>query len=162
MARLELQNLSKHYGPTVAVRELDAVRQLVSGRPSGFCELGGHCVGTFIAIEADGRVTHCDKYTGDPDYEFGNLLTQSLKHLLSGDRAHAIARRATAGMPQSQVCRHHALCQGGCPHERYMRAGPRTRGCCGLAPLFEFYEAQPREPDLDRDRQAIAGPQEQP
>lgn len=129
--------------PVVAVRELEAVRRLAEGRPSDFCELGGNCVGSFIAIEADGRVTHCDKYTGDADYTFGNLHADSLARLLSGPQAQAIARRAAASAPVPGACRHQALCQGGCPHERYVRGDDGARSCCGLAPLFDVYATMP-------------------
>jgi uncharacterized protein len=125
--------------PSVDVRELAAVRKLTSGRPSGFCELGGNCVGAFISIEADGRVSHCDKYTGDPTYVYGNLLEEDLAGLLKGERARDIARRAYAGLPGMQACRHFALCQGGCPHERYVRAPGAGDACCGMGPLFDLF-----------------------
>lgn len=127
----------------VEVRELAAARRLVSGKPAGFCELGGNCVGTFISIEADGRVSHCDKYTGDAAYEYGNLFETGLDELLRGPRAQEIAERAYAGLPGLEGCRHFTLCQGGCPHERYVRAEREFVDCCGMAPLFDALGRSP-------------------
>ncbi|UXH76373.1 radical SAM/SPASM domain-containing protein [Roseateles amylovorans] len=130
----------------VHLRELDAVQQLVSGKPSGFCELGGNCVGAFISIEADGRVSHCDKYTGDATYVYGNLFETDLGDLLRSERAQSIARRADAGLTRLRACRHFALCQGGCPHERYLQPSGEQGTCCGMGPLFDLFEAPALRP----------------
>lgn len=134
---LEVEVARRRVGSTVLVRELDAVRRLLEGRQSGFCELAGNCVGSFVSVDPDGAVSHCDKYLGDETYVLGSLTDQSLRQILAGPRTVAIRRAAQDQLDSLRACPHFRLCQGWCPHERYVDGTFAEAGCCGLAPLFE-------------------------
>ena len=127
-------------GADVAIREVDAIGRLLDSEQSGFCELAGNCVGHFVAVDPDGSVSHCDKYLGDEAYVLGNLVTDDLSDILRGARAAGLRARASAEVRSLAGCRWSALCQGWCPHERYVDATWSAEGCCGLAPLFEHLE----------------------
>lgn len=127
-------------GPWIAIREIDGPRQLIDGNPSGFCELAGNCVGHFITVDADGDVSHCDKYVGDDAYSLGNLNDAPLDAILEGARTAAVRRTAASmAVDAASACQHKRLCQGWCPHERYVarNSGETDATCCGLAPLFD-------------------------
>ena len=126
-------------GCTLAVREIEAVRNLLSDRPSGFCELAGNCVGHFITVEANGDLSHCDKYVGDPQYTVGNLHDTSLDALIDGPAMRRIRAEAQRTAPRGDACRFRHLCQGWCPHESYV-SGRSGAACCGLGTLFEALE----------------------
>lgn len=122
-------------GPAVQIREIDSVARLLAGEGSGFCELAGSCVGTFISVDGAGDVSHCDKYVGDPAYVGGNLWREPLDAILKGPRFAAMAAKATEGILSEAGCAYSRLCRGWCPHERYVAAS--EGGCCGLSPLFD-------------------------
>jgi uncharacterized protein len=122
-------------GHAIQIREIDSVAKLLDGEGSGFCELAGSCVGTFISVDGAGDVSHCDKYVGDPAYIGGNLWQESLDAILKGPRFAAMAAKATEGILSEAGCAYSRLCRGWCPHERYVAAS--EGGCCGLSPLFD-------------------------
>lgn len=127
--------------PWIGVREIDAISALLQAKPSGFCELAGSCVGSFVTVEANGDVAHCDKYVGDPAFIAGNLNDQSLDEILMGEPMSRIASRSYTGCEGYSECKYQGLCQGWCPHERYVNDDSRSSNCCGLSPLFETMES---------------------
>jgi uncharacterized protein len=122
------------------IRELDAVDRLLHGRQSGFCELAGNCVGHFISVDPNGDVSHCDKYVGDPNYVLGNLKRTPLVDILDGPQAAAVRASANEQLGAMRKCAYFRLCQGWCPHERYVDTSYREEACCGLADLFEHVQ----------------------
>lgn len=128
----------------VNVRELDAVANVLRGVPSQFCELAGNCVGTFVSVDANGDVSHCDKYVGDGDYVVGNLNEHRLSEILRSERMRAVAERAYAPLKGLSSCPFFTMCQGWCPHERYV-APMTSRPCCGLSALFEHLQKRGQE-----------------
>lgn len=124
-------------GDRVAIREVDSVRRTLQRQQSGFCELAGNCVGHFIAIDPDGSVSHCDKYLGDPAYTLGNLSRTGLRDILAAPPVVRIRRQAQAPLDEVSACRWYELCQGWCPHERYVDSTWGSDGCCGLGPLYD-------------------------
>ncbi|MGQ0699908.1 MAG: radical SAM protein [Panacagrimonas sp.] len=126
--------------PWIAVREIDAAERLLRQTPSGFCELAGNCVGHFVTVDADGSVSHCDKYVGDESYCLGNINNRTLDEILLGAKTNSVRQTAAAvSVPENSQCPHRHLCQGWCPHERYVSVNSDdiNPACCGLAPLFE-------------------------
>lgn len=134
---LRMSELRARSGTGIGIRELDATRRLIEGAPSGFCELVGSCIGHYITIDPDGSVSHCDKYVGADDYVLGNLNRQPLVEILTGTRVETLRLRNRAELEAVRSCRWFGLCQGWCPHERFVDQGYRERGCCGLDGLFE-------------------------
>lgn len=136
--------------PSIAIREIDAAERLLSGVASGFCEMAGNCVGHFVTVDSNGSVSHCDKYVGDEDYTLGNLNDETLESILGGSRTASIRERATSlAVADSSSCPYRPLCQGWCPHERYVavNSGTRDDHCCGLSPLFAaLQEMHPSNP----------------
>lgn len=133
---LAIDRVRRREGSSVAVRELDAVGRLVRGASGGFCELVGSCIGHYVTIDPDGTVAHCDKYVGADEFVLGNLGAESLRDILSGPRVRLLRARNAQELDAVRGCRWFDLCQGWCPHERFVDEGYRDRGCCGLEGLF--------------------------
>lgn len=126
--------LSGRY-PWVTVREIDEPLTALRGGTPAHCELLGNCQGSVVSLEPDGRLSHCDKYLGDPEYELGTDLATAFK----GPRIAALRKSDKVAKARLTGCRWHAMCRGWCPHERHLqeRLTGQPARCCGLAPLFE-------------------------
>ncbi|HEV7455640.1 MAG TPA: radical SAM protein [Roseococcus sp.] len=123
-------------------RELDALYLAYKGRPTGFCELNGPCLGDYFAIEADGRAMHCDKFLGAEDYVLGNILETGFAAMRASRPMHKLQQREAARRAALKDCRWYGHCQGWCPHEaRIATLRGVANGCCGLAPVFEHFAA---------------------
>ncbi|MEU4848278.1 radical SAM/SPASM domain-containing protein [Streptomyces gilvosporeus] len=129
-----------HGDPTIRVREFDGLLNRLSDRRSTVCTLAGDCFGRYYLVEPDGEVAHCDLFVGDPAYTVGNVLSDSFTSFRDGPaliRLRGANDRALAGM---RDCPDFAVCNGWCPHERYIasRHDPEfTADCCGLRELIQ-------------------------
>lgn len=127
------------YAERIWIRELGGlVRQLAGGKPES-CVFAGDCFGGFLTIEPSGDVSACDKYVGDQDYHFGNLLSESLSMVLSSGRLTQVRADNAEAVAITKECRWFSVCQGGCPHDRYTSIRRLPEGdsrCCGFAPLL--------------------------
>jgi uncharacterized protein len=127
--------------PDLRIRELDAMQAALARAAPQTCELQGHCVGSYFAIEPDGSVSHCDKFLGDGEYVLGTV-TDRFADVADGPAARALRARAAAAKAAKGACAWWDRCRGWCPHEDYVarRLGSEA-GCCGLAPAFEGLRA---------------------
>jgi uncharacterized protein len=123
------------------IRELSTlIAQLRGGRPE-ICIFAGDCFGSYLTIEPAGDISACDKYIGDSDYHFGNVLRTEFSDLQRDHRLTVIQNQNRIETDAVvEACRWSGICHGACPHDRY--TGTRhTMGydstCCGYAPLLE-------------------------
>jgi uncharacterized protein len=123
----------------LAIRELSDLITKLRGGPPRLCVFAGDCFGSFLTVEPTGEVSACDKYIGDEQYRFGNVLVTSLAKLQRSVTLLAIRERNAAAVGLMRACPWFSICQGGCPHDRYTgeRLLPGFDGrCCGFAPLL--------------------------
>lgn len=125
--------------PWIGIREIDEPLAALRGQTPSHCELLGNCQGAVVALEPDGRLSHCDKYLGDPDY----ILGETTSAALDGPRIADLKARDRTARAALTGCRWSSVCRGWCPHERHLqqRLTGQTPRCCGLAPLFEGLSA---------------------
>jgi uncharacterized protein len=163
----------------VKIRELDALKKQIRGVSARSCTLSGECWGHYYAIEADGSVTGCDVFSGDPRYTLGNIMNTSFVKisnsagLLQLKKEHRDATEAMRGCPEFPVCK------GWCPHERYVsirhNKGHRD-DCCGLRDLIAHIrnrmadepkmssqqvlirKKMPRRPEVEVTHRILLGP----
>ncbi len=138
---LEFEALRRVRAPSLQVRELDAMLGALERQAPRTCELQGHCVGNYFAIEPDGAISHCDKYLGDPAYVIGHV-TQPFGEVVTAPAMAALRQGAASARERKAGCSWRSQCKGWCPHEDYVArsAGPAP-ACCGLAPLFAGLQA---------------------
>lgn len=129
------------YTDRIAIRELSDVVSRVGGGPPETCVFAGDCFGQYLTVEPTGDVSACDKYTGDDEYRFGNVLSMNLADIQRMPRLTQIREANTAALARQRAnCEWFAVCNGGCPHDRYT-AERHLDGygglCCGYGPLIE-------------------------
>lgn len=136
--------------PKINVRELTSLTRAILGGLPTVCTLAGGCIGSYFHVEYNGDLWHCDKYLGDDDYRVGNIVNADLDAILAGSRLQSLARRESEAHSRLSTCEYYAVCNGGCPHDRYeiMRfAGEGSVSCCGLNPLIAHIEKRLWEVD---------------
>jgi uncharacterized protein len=127
------------YAERISFRELSDLMTRLQGGPGGFCVFDVNCMGGVYTIEPMGDIAACDRYQGDADFKFGNILGTELSELLVSPnlaRAHA---ETDAEMDHTSSCRWFHICHGGCPHDRYVRIHrgvSHGERCCGWSPLL--------------------------
>jgi uncharacterized protein len=135
----------EHGDARIRIRELEAIRQRVAGHGAALCTLAGGCLGRYFAIEPSGDVAHCDVFVGDPRYTLGNVMHQSFTELCEEPAMHALRAENEATLRAMQACPSYGICNGACPHDRYLAvrhdAGYRP-DCCGWQRLIEHVRAR--------------------
>jgi uncharacterized protein len=125
--------------PDVKIRELEGLKAQIQGRSAGCCTLGGDCWGHYYMIEPDGRVVACDVFSGDARYTLGNILNTSFREIAHSAGLLQLKKEHRAALEARRACPEFPVCQGWCPHERYvsLRHNPGHRDdCCGLRDLI--------------------------
>jgi len=120
-----------------------------SGGEAGLCWMAPTC-GRALIIEMDGSIYSCDHFVY-PEYRIGNLENDLLRNLVNlpvqlrfgddkRDRLNA----------QCRACPHLAVCNGGCPKDRFAPGAenglPVNHLCAGLKRFFTH--AQPIAMDI--------------
>lgn len=138
-----------HDDPEVTIRELDVLAMRMRGGEGRPCTLVGGCLGHFFLVEPNGDVAHCDLFLGDPAYTLGNIVTDDFATIRRGDAMRALQADNQMRLAQmSANCPEFNVCNGWCPHERYLsiRHNPdHSDNCCGLRPLIQHM----RGPETD-------------
>jgi uncharacterized protein len=132
------------YADRIKFREISDLMRKVQGGRGKICVFDGNCMGGYLTIEPTGEVSSCDKYRGDMDYRFGSVLSMDLADLPVQQNFVKANEYTEAGIAGTDHCPWHSVCQGGCPHDRYVRLQhgvPHDESCCGLAPLLAEMES---------------------
>jgi uncharacterized protein len=130
----------EHGDARVQLREIEAIRRRVAEQGAGLCTLAGACLGSYFAVEPNGDVAHCDTFVGDPRYTLGNVLRDRFADLRERAEVRALQVENDAALRAMHTCPNFQVCNGGCPHERYLavRHDPAYRAdCCGWSALIE-------------------------
>jgi serine-type anaerobic sulfatase-maturating enzyme len=129
----------------IDIANLSTLINNLSGRAPNLCVYAGDCMGQFVTIEPNGTVSACDKYIGDRQFEFGNLLMADLNEVLAVSKNLAAARSSAASeVSRMSGCKYHSICRGGCPHDRRLNRIYHAEwdgDCCGLADLLDEISA---------------------
>jgi len=131
------------FSDRIQVRELDSLFNIIQGSNSRLCIFQGGCMGQYLTIEPDGRVSACDKYVGDETHEFGDLRKNTLWEILNSSPGLERVRRSSEALIQPfERCENFQYCRGGCPHDARLNARQGRAGeCCGLGPLIDVMKA---------------------
>lgn len=142
--------------PKVKIRELEALKAQIRGVSARCCTLSGKCWGHYYAIEADGKVTVCDVFSGDSRYSLGNIMNTSFAKLANSAKLLRLKKEHDEAAKAMRDCSEFPVCQGWCPHERYVsfrhNQGHR-KDCCGLRDLIAHLRQRMAEEPLMSSRQ---------
>jgi uncharacterized protein len=105
------------FGPQrLSIRDFDSIL--------GYCLSGRHTICTFdrqcsqyVVIEHTGDVFPCDFFV-EPRWRLGNILETPMEQIAAGAQKKAFARIKQGLTNKCLVCRHLALCRGGCLKDR--------------------------------------------
>jgi uncharacterized protein len=105
------------YGPDrLSIRDFDSILSYcIEGRHS-ICTFDRQC-SQYIVIEHTGDVFPCDFFV-DPQWRLGNILDTPMEKLAACPAKRAFARKKERLCNKCLVCRHLALCRGGCMKDR--------------------------------------------
>jgi uncharacterized protein len=145
LARLYDQWLA-HGDSGMRVREFEGLTRRLDRQPANVCTLAGACVGRYYSVEPNGDVAHCDLYVGDTSYTFGNLRDQGFADFERHPRVLELQQQNVRALDRMRTCPEFGVCNGWCPHERYLseRHQPGYTGdCCGLRGLIEHMRTAP-------------------
>lgn len=125
--------------PNVNIRELDALKDRIKGSPAGSCTLSGECWDNYYVIEPDGAVVACDVFSGDPRYTLGNIMNSSFTEMANSNELLQLKQEHRHAVEAMKGCPEFPVCNGWCPHERYVSSRHNRRhrdDCCGLRDLI--------------------------
>ncbi len=105
------------FGPDkLSVRDFDSIlSHCISGRHS-ICTFDRQC-SQYIVIEHQGDAFPCDFFV-EPKWRLGNIFDTPIAELAACARKKAFARMKTNLANKCIVCRHLAICRGGCMKDR--------------------------------------------
>jgi len=134
----------EHGDRGIRIRELEGLEARVGGGASTYCRLRGACLGDYFIVEPDGGVAHCDLFLGDPAYELGDVRTTTFAEMRTSAAMRALQTKRARELEQMSSCERFGVCQGWCPHERYLSARHNAEHddtCCGLRELIDHVAA---------------------
>lgn len=125
-----------HNDPAIRIREFSSLLATVLGKRPTVCTLAGSCIGQYFHVEANGDVYHCDKYVGDPNYLVGNINDSGFDEIRASEKLARLLEQERLSLSKID-CEYSELCNGGCPHDRYIasRYGGEVK-CCGQRHLI--------------------------
>jgi len=126
------------YRNKMEIRELSALMKTMEIGSPAICTLAGACLGDYLTIEPEGNISACDKYIGNQEYFFGNILDRNLSEVVTGSGAYKTKKKEIEKetIELYSACEHYSVCNGGCPHDNLLRNSNGHFNCCGLSPLI--------------------------
>lgn len=126
--------------PEIKIRELETLKSQIRGVSARACTLSGDCWGHYYAVEADGNVTACDVFNGDPRYTLGNITRTSFEKISNSGELLKLKQESRDAVESMRACCEFPACNGWCPHERYVSIRhnkDHRNDCCGLRDLIK-------------------------
>jgi uncharacterized protein len=123
----------------IAFREISDLLRKVRGERGRYCVYDGNCMGGYFTIEPMGEISACDKFQGDGRFRFGHVLEMDLADISASPELLQVHAATDGDIDGTRQCHWFNVCQGGCPHDRYVRRRRNVshdERCCGLAPLL--------------------------
>ena len=130
----------RHDVGRIAVQNFVECLLVWSGHPANLCIMAETC-GTVLALEHDGSVYSCDHFV-DPQHRLGNVTSDGLARLAGAPEQVAFGRAKRDGLPRAcRECPVLALCNGGCPKDRFATSPDGEAGLSYLCGGYRrFYE----------------------
>jgi uncharacterized protein len=105
------------YGPTkVSIRDFDSVLSYYVTGKHTICTFDKQC-SQYIVIEHTGDAFTCDFFV-EPKWRLGNIFETPIEKLAASSKKRTFARAKQNLCNKCLVCRHLAICRGGCMKDR--------------------------------------------
>ena len=105
------------HGPQkISIRLFDSIMSYLLNGNQTMCTFQKKC-GDYVVVEHNGDVFICDFFV-EPQWLLGNLLETPIDQLASSQTKRLFSEKKNSVSNRCFVCRHFAICRGGCPKER--------------------------------------------
>lgn len=111
--------------PSIRVRPFHYYVQAALEKTPKLCEMSGKCA-NYLAIDADGKVYPCGRFTGVPELCFGSILESSFEEIQESKSYRRYARAAAKPSKDCLNCEWFFACHNGCTFRRYQGNGTFT------------------------------------
>lgn len=118
------------------IREIDSKLNLFFRLPNTVCKDGGSCVGKYFSVEPEGLVSHCDKFTQDERFCFGNILNTPFNELIKSQKVKDAVEYEKSIREKCKPCPWYSLCKGGCLSD--LMDLHKAEGRVGTTDCFNF------------------------
>ncbi|MFA5831797.1 MAG: radical SAM protein [Candidatus Paceibacterota bacterium] len=122
--------------PNFNVRDIENMAAGILGRSTGGCTYSGTCT-AYFSVNVDGLVYPCNRLVM-PENVFGDLKTQHLSEILSGEKRMSFACRATTFPEECNRCSLKQACSNGCIGQREGGYSGRFVYCESRKNLFRY------------------------
>jgi len=113
------------FGPQrLSIRDFDSILSFCVAGHHNLCTFDRQC-SQYIVIEHSGDVFPCDFFV-EPAWRLGNILETPIEQLAACEQKKSFARRKLTISNKCLICRHLALCRGGCMKDRVTAADGGT------------------------------------
>jgi uncharacterized protein len=125
------------FGPRrLSIRDFDSILSHCINGHHTICTFDRQC-GQYIVVEHTGDVFPCDFFV-EPKWRLGNILETPIEQIAACAQKKAFARRKQNLSSKCLVCRHLAVCRGGCMKD-YATAGvPQSYFCESYRQFFDY------------------------
>jgi uncharacterized protein len=114
------------HGPqNLSIRDFDSILSHCATGKHTICTFDKQCSG-YIVIEHTGDCFPCDFFV-EPKWLLGNIFETPIEKLAAGSKKRAFARDKQNLCNKCLLCRHLAICRGGCMKDKVPFDGHRSR-----------------------------------
>jgi len=129
------------YGPTrISIRDFDSILSYCLNGKHTICTFDRQC-SAYIVVEHTGDCFPCDFFV-EPKWRLGNIFETPIEKLAAGAQKRAFARLKQRLSNKCLLCRHLALCRGGCMKDRAPfdkeNFGRESYFCDGYKRFFDY------------------------
>ena len=124
--------------PQVSVRAFDSIISYLATGTHSNCTFSPRCE-DYVVVEHNGDVFCCDFFVTEP-WRLGNVLDERIDRLCHGARKRQFAALKRKVANRCLVCRHYAMCRGGCLKDRIATDGGYNQPsyfCAGYKQFFD-------------------------
>lgn len=105
--------------PKLGIRMFHGFMQALLGGKEFTCSFKGNCE-DFLAVEADGSIYPCGKFSGIPEFYLGNINEKSLVEILKNPVYQTWLDKRKCLPDKCKACQYVKACNNGCTYERYL------------------------------------------
>ncbi len=114
------------YGPDkLSIRDFDSILCYCAGGKHTICTFDKQC-SSYIVVEHTGDCFCCDFFV-EPKWQLGNIFETPIEKLAASNKKRDFARSKQNLCNKCLVCRHLAVCRGGCIKDRIAFDGRQSR-----------------------------------
>jgi uncharacterized protein len=131
----------RHDAERIGIQNFDEALRPFVGKNHVLCIFKQTC-GDVVAMEHNGDLYSCDHFV-DREHCLGNIRETPLVELLESEKLREFGLRKRNALPRyCRECEVLALCNGGCPKDRFLRTPQGEEGlnyfCAGLKDFFAY------------------------